>query len=95
MKKGKDSVIETSGGAQFGFANDTVNLNAKFESEVNKTKLRADVAAVVQAPTNLYWAGSVKYIHHVQSDDQKEAGKEWDYNLKLHYAQPTSSVTVN
>jgi len=95
VRKGKDSVTETSAGAQFGFANDVVNLNAKVESEVNKSKVRVDTSVVIQAPTNLYWAGSVKYIQHCPSDEQKEGAKEWDYNLKVHYAQPLSSITAN
>jgi hypothetical protein len=86
----KEGVLESTGGFQLGYAHESINFNFKAEALTNVSRQRFDAALVVQAPQNVFWAGSAKYVHFPEDKEKKE----WDYNLKLHYAQPSSSLTV-
>jgi hypothetical protein len=95
VRKGKDSVLETTAGLQLGFANESLNLNGKVEALVGQkdARYRVDGSLVVQAPSNVFWGASLKYVHH-PNEERQDAKQEWDYNVKVHWVQPASSLTA-
>jgi hypothetical protein len=99
-KKGKndEKVLETTGGVSVSYVNDKVNVVVKTDTLADYSRHKLDVAAVVQAPQNLYWGVNATYTHNALKKGEKPAEGDkvspWLVQGRLHYVQPESSLTV-
>jgi len=97
-----------TGGVLVGFANESTNVQLKTTSASDFTKHVADVNVVIQAPKNVFWGANVRATHvpakplPPKSDDDKDtkvvepekSTTAYDYNLKFHYVQEGSGITI-
>lgn len=95
-----------TGGVLVGFTNESANVQLKTNSVSDFSKHVGDVNVVVQAPKNVFWGVNAQATHIPgRSVTEKDAeGKEkvteiaakttYDYNLKFHYVQEGSAITV-
>jgi hypothetical protein len=97
-----------TGGVLVGFANESANVQLKTNSVSDFSKHVGDVNVVVQAPKNVFWGVNVRATHVpskkeeapkvAAKDDTQEVEKSknttYDYNLKFHYVQEGSAITI-